>query len=95
MSSVWLTRIQWDHIKTGGDGSNCEDDLRQKREGTVIEFLDETKAAFKNFTPHRYLIEQSKTADHECESNAVPGMIRDKSDWSENGAVQVKQSGGG
>jgi hypothetical protein len=57
----------------------------------VIEFLDETEASFKNFTPHSYLIEQSKTADHECERNAVPGMIRDKSGWSENGAVQVKQ----
>jgi hypothetical protein len=51
--------------------------LKQKREGTVIKFLDETEAAFKNFTPHSYLIEQSKTADHECESNTVPGMIRD------------------
>jgi hypothetical protein len=60
-----------------------------------MEFLDETKAAFKIFTPHSYLIEQSKTADHECESNSVPGMIRDKSDWSQNGVVQVKQSGGG
>jgi hypothetical protein len=57
VSRVWLTRIQWDHIKTGEDDSNCEDDLRQKREGTVIEFLDETEAAFKNFTPHIYLIE--------------------------------------
>jgi hypothetical protein len=65
VSRVWLTRIQWDLIKTGGDDSNSEDDLRQKREGTVIEFLDETEAAFKNFTPHSYLIEQSKTADHE------------------------------
>jgi hypothetical protein len=44
-----------------------------------------------HFTPHSYLIEQSKTADHECERNAVTDMIRDKSDWSENGAVQVKQ----
>ncbi len=35
VSRVWLTRIQWDHI----------DDLRQKREGTVIEFLDETETA--------------------------------------------------
>ena len=61
----------------------------------MIEFLDETESAFKNFTPHSYHIEQSKTTDHECESNAVPGMIRDKSDWSDNGAVQVKQSGGG
>jgi hypothetical protein len=51
--------------------------LSQEREGTVIEFLDETETAFKNFTPHSYLIEQSETADHECESNAVPGMIRD------------------
>ena len=57
VSRVWLTRIQWDRIKTGGDDSNCEDDLRQKREGTVIEFLDETEAAFKIFTPHSYLIE--------------------------------------
>ncbi len=51
VSRVWLTRIQWDRIKTVGDGSNCEDDLRQKREGTVIEFLDETEAAFKTSPP--------------------------------------------
>ena len=80
VSRVWLTRIQWDRIKTGGDDNNCEDDLGQKREGTVVEFLDEAETAFKNFTPHSYLIDQSKTADDECETNSVPDMIRDKSD---------------
>ena len=42
--------------------------------------LDEAETAFKNFTPHSYLIDQSKTADDECETNSVPDMIRDKSD---------------
>jgi hypothetical protein len=48
-SRVYLTRIKWDRIRTGGDGSNSEDDLRQQREGTVIEFLDEAQVAYHNF----------------------------------------------
>ena len=29
-------------------------------------------------------------ADRECDEHAVPGMLRDKSDWSENGECKVK-----
>jgi hypothetical protein len=29
VSEVWLSKMIWDIIKTGGDGNNSEDDLRQ------------------------------------------------------------------
>ena len=90
VSRVWLTKIKWDRIKTGGDGSNSEDDLRQAREGTLIEFFDEVCTAYTNFTPHSFHVDQSKEAARECEMNIAIGMIRDDSDWSENGEIKVK-----
>jgi hypothetical protein len=56
----------------------------------VISFMDKVMQAFYNFTPHRIHIEQSKISDRECDQNTVPGMIRDKTDWSENGECKVK-----
>ena len=47
-------------IKTGGDGSNSEDDLRQHCEGTLLEFLDEACTAYSNFMPHSFHIDQAK-----------------------------------
>jgi hypothetical protein len=35
VSEVWLSNMIWDSIKTGGDGSNSEDDLRQQHEDTA------------------------------------------------------------
>ena len=90
VSKVWLTKIKWDRIKTGGDGSNSEDEMRQQCEGTLIEFLDQASTAYSNFTPHSFHIDQAKVADRECDEHAVPGMLRDKSDWSENGECKVK-----
>ncbi len=57
VSEVWLSNMIWDSIKTGGDGSNSEDDLRHQHEGTVIAFMDKAIQAFYNFTPHRIHIE--------------------------------------
>ena len=90
IDKIWLTKIKWDRIKTGGDGSNSEDDLRQHCEGTLLEFLDEACTAYSNFTPHSFHIDQAKVADRECDQHAVPGQVRDKSDWSENGEIKVK-----
>ncbi len=90
VSEVWLINMIWDSINTGGDGSNSEDDLRKQHEGTVISFMDKAMQAFYNFTPLRIHIEQSKISDRECDQNTVPGMIRDKTDWSENGECKVK-----
>jgi len=65
ISRVWLTTMQWDRVKTGGDGSSAEDDLRQKREGTVIELLDEFEPVQNAWTPHRYNIVNAKVAAKE------------------------------
>ena len=67
---VWLTSMNWDRIKIGGDGSNSETELRQQQEGTLIQFLDEACQAYSNFTPHCFHIEKSKSADHEYKENA-------------------------
>ncbi len=67
VSRVWITGMSWDRIKTGGDGSHSEDELRQHREGTVIELLDEACTAYSNFTSHSFHIDQAKVADRECE----------------------------
>jgi hypothetical protein len=90
VSEVWTTEMIWDSIKTGGDGSNSEDDLRQQHSGTVIAFLDKAMQAYSNFVPHSFHMQQSKTSDRECYENMVPGMIRDNTDWSENGECKVK-----
>jgi hypothetical protein len=92
VSEVWTTEMIWDNIKTGGDGSKSEDDLRQQHSGTVIAFLDKSMQAYSNFVPHSFHMQQSKTADCECYENTVPGMIRDKTDWSENGECKVRCS---
>ncbi len=89
VSEVWTTDMIWDSVKTGGDGSKSEDDLRQQHSGTVIAFLDKAMQAHSNFVPHDFHMEQSKTADRECYENTVPGMNRDKTDWSENGECKV------
>ena len=86
------TDMIWDSVKTGGDGSKSEDDLRQQHSDTVIPFLDksETMQVHSNFVPHVFHMEQSKTTDRECYENTVPDMNRDNTDWSENGECKVK-----
>ena len=63
VSRVWLTKMQWDRVKTGGDGSSSEDDLRQRREGTLIELLDEFEPVQNTWVPHRFLIVHAKARD--------------------------------
>jgi hypothetical protein len=62
VSRVWLTKMHWDRVKSGGDGSSSEDDLRQKREGTVIDLLDEFEPIQNTWTPHRYNIVNAKVS---------------------------------
>lgn len=91
ISKVWLTKMQWDRLKTGGDGSSSEDDLRQARDGTVIELLDELKPIQDAWVPHRFNIVNAKIATRECSEHMMPGMNQDSSDWSENGEIVIKR----
>lgn len=92
ISRVWLTKMQWDRVKTGGDGSSSEDDLRQSREGTVIELLDELAPIQDTWVPHRFNIVNAKRSAQECEQNMMPGMVFGNSDFSENGEIVVKRA---
>ena len=55
VSPVWSQQLQWSRIKSGGDGSSKEDDLRQKREGTLIQLLDEFEPVQKANVRHQVL----------------------------------------
>ena len=81
-SPVWSQ--QWSRIKSGGDGSSKEDDLRQKREGTVIQLLDEFEPVQKVNVRHQFHIDQSRAAESDFLRHSIPGMIDCKSDYSEN-----------
>ena len=91
VSRVWLTKMQWDRVKSGGDGSSSEDDLRQRCEGTLIELLDATELVETNTLGHSFHIEQSKVAARECDQHVGPCMLCDDSDWSENGEIVIKK----
>ena len=88
ISRAWLTPMQWECLKTGGDGSSSEDDLRQSCEGTPIEFLDRFEPVQKGAVGHCFHIDHDKAASQELHENATPGMAFDDSDWSENGSIQ-------
>ena len=53
VSPIWSQQLQWSRIKSGGDGSSKEDDLRQKREGTLIQLLDEFEPVQKANVRHQ------------------------------------------
>ena len=93
VSKVWLSRIKWDRIKTGGDGSQVEDDLRQQREGTLIEFLDEACTAYSNFTPHSFHIEQAKMAERSSSWDLEGGKITRGRDFTME--IKLSSSRGG
>ena len=88
VSTVWMQQLQWSRIKSGGDGSNKEDDLRQKREGTLIQLLDEFEPVQKLNIRHQFHIEQSRSAEGDFSRNSIPGMVDCKSDYSENGSLE-------
>ena len=91
ISRIWLTKMQWDRLKTGGDGSSSEDDLRQARAGTLLELLDEFKPIQDSYIPHRFNIGNAKIAARECDENVGPGVIDEDSDYSENGSIVKKR----
>ena len=90
VSKMWLHTLQWECLKTGASSSSSEDELRQSREGTIIEYFDALEPVMKQAVSHGFHIDQSKRAGRELHENAVPGMIDEDSDWSENGSLEPK-----
>lgn len=89
-SQIWRQELQWHRIRTGGDGSNSEDDLRQTREGSVVKFLDEFEEVQKHQVRHSFHIQHAKAAESDFARNSIPGMLDEKSDWSENGSLEKR-----
>lgn len=90
-SKAWVQEIEWSRIKTGGDGSSSEDDLRQQRSGSIIQFLDEFEPVQLHNVRHSFHIDQSKEAEMDFYQNCIPGVISCKSDWSENGSLEKRR----
>lgn len=91
VSPLWLQQIRWDRIKTGGDGSSTEDELRQSCEGTILKFMDDYEMVATQHVRHRFHIDQSKRAERDFHRHSIPGLIDCKSDWSENGSLEKKR----
>lgn len=91
VSPLWLQQIRWNRIKTGGDGSSTEDELRQSCEGTIVKFMDDYEIVATQHVRHRFHIDQSKRAESDFHRNSIPGIIVCTSDWSENGSLQKRR----
>lgn len=91
----WQSRIRYEVLRSGGstpsDGSNSDEKeaLRERREASVIEFLDDFLKSSAKFPAHRQLIRASKAAALARERNAWIGMLLSDYDWSENGVIMT------
>lgn len=90
---VWQRTMKWETLKSGkptpSDGSprDEKDGLRERKQGTLIQFLDEFEDASVKFPAHRYLIGDVKRAAKERDEALWPGMLVANYDWSENGTI--------
>jgi len=91
--AAWQTKIRYEVLKSGGstpsDGSTSEDKetLRERREATIVEFLDEFEKASVKFPAHRHHVGAAKAAALQRDRNFAPGMLLSDYDWSENGVI--------
>jgi len=89
---VWLKTVQWWRYKTSApsnsvsvDDSNSEKEtLKQHRQGSIIDFIDEFEAhTWKKYPSHRFTLHKTREAVNELHQNAQPGTLRSDRDWSE------------
>ena len=52
--------------------------------------FDELGPVMGHGVSHGFHIDQSKQAARELHENAVPGIVDEDSDWSENGSLEAK-----
>ena len=94
VSSLWEKQMSWDVVKPGSDGSDGsspeKSDLRGTVSGTVTEFLDACEKVHQGWLPHRFHGVEGKASEQELQQTATPGILKDDSDWAENGEIVVK-----
>lgn len=91
-SQLWQSSIRYEVLRSSSspaDGSTLSDkeDLRERKEASIIEFLDEFKRISHAFPAHRQLVHAAKTAAIQRDRNFWPGMLLSDYDWSENGVI--------
>lgn len=93
ISPVWQSTMKWETLKSGkstpSDGSAADekDGLRERKEGTLIQFLDDFQAVSMKFPAHKYLVADVRRATTQRDQNFWPGMLLANYDWSENGTI--------
>lgn len=93
IAPAWQVVMKWETLKSAGstpsDGSCAEEKngLRERREGSPIEFLDDFETASLKLPAHKYLVSDVKRALTQRDQNFWPGMLVANYDWSENGTI--------
>lgn len=92
-SAVWQHKVRYEVLKSGGsspsDGSPSDerDTLRERKEATLIELLDEFDKVSTLFPAHRQLVWAAKKTALQRDRNVWFGMLLSDYDWSENGVI--------
>ena len=61
--------------------------MRERKEATIIDLLDEFQLKTVGYPGHRELVLQVKQAALQFHRTRVPGMLGSNYDWSENGLI--------
>lgn len=91
--AVWQSKLRYEVLKSGSstpsDGSAADEKetLRERKEATIINFLDAFEKACIKFPAHRHLVGASKAAALQRDRNFWIGMLVSDYDWSENGVI--------
>lgn len=92
-TAEWQCTVRYEVLRSGGsspsDGSAAEEreTMRERKEASVIELLDEFQKISKLFPGHRQLVAATKDAATQRNRNCWIGMILSDYDWSENGVI--------
>lgn len=92
-SPLWQSSLRYEVLRSGsaqpsdGSATGEKETLRERRESSIIEFLDTFQKASIGFPNHRHLIHAAKASALQRDRNFWPGMLLSDYDWSENGVI--------
>lgn len=93
VSPVWEQQVRWETLRSSGstpsDSGHSEEReaLRELKNGTLIDLLDNFETASVKFPAHRHLVCDAKAKSLQRMRNFTPGILMSDFDWSENGVI--------